>query len=462
MKAYLRLASLFGVAALLTVGAARQAAAQAAVTDYYVDYNTGVDAAGNGAPGNPGSQAAPWKTFDFGYHQVPATGGFTVHVGAGIYQGNSNGSGFQQIDRQFSSLVVITTTSGVQDVVIQGYSDLVSNVRQWGDLSNTQFQNIKFTPRAGTLYGFEPHLGVNATNMSFDNCLFEAGDAANSFAFICSPSSNVRTHDWTLTNCSFTHVNVGAGNSFTFGTAPNQTATVRLINCTGTSAGAGLWLDGANLNVIIQGGYYTNNGTAKVCVLIGADGAIGSGQGVTGSVTNATIISYNSHALEGGDNSHNLLFSGNIVQGADHSIALKNSRNATVQNNSVFSGTLSGIILKGGSGNLIANNTVTARQGFGIANVDSGHYIVTNSTVRDNYIVVDGGTGMNWDMSTDGGGNSVDYTTFEFRQGYLANVGGVTNITTLSGITAAWMNYTVTQNDSHDILIMNTKGHGRR
>jgi hypothetical protein len=128
----------------------------------------------------------------------------------------------------------------------------------------------------------------------------------------------------------------------------------------------------------------------------------------------------------------------------------------------VFSGTLSGILMKGGSGNLYANNNITTRQGYGFSNVDSSHYILTNTTIRDNYIAIDGGTGFNWDTSTDGGGNSVDYSTFEFRQGFLANVGGTSNITTLSGITAAWQNFAVTQNDTHDVLIMNTKGHGRR
>jgi hypothetical protein len=406
-----------------------------------------------GSDTNDGSQSAPWKTVDKAL--TSCASGDIILISDGIYKESSGGAGYLKVAQAFGSLVTVRAESGAAgNVFVQGAADATYNVRQTGAINNLLFKFIKFTGRQGSLYAWAPATGFNTANLFFEDCEFNAPDAPGTYAVVNDSSSATTTQVWTYTRCKFTHPNAGVGNTLTCITGTAQTSVITLVDCISISAAAGVWIDGYHLTVNIIGGNFSNTGASQVSLLIGADGAVGSGKGVTGSVTGATVTSANFHALEIGDNSHGIVATGNTVSGADYSIVLKNATDAIVQYNTVTGGSKGLIFPNGGNQNTIQYNTLTVAQGFGIVNHDPGNYTVQNTKILGNRIILKGAAqGIDWISATDGGGNVVDYNVYDMRgTGNLGNVLSATNLSTLAALTMAWAGYGTPGNESHTQL----------
>lgn len=427
----------------------------------------------DGNDGNDGSAddaAHAFLTPDFAFRSgVPLTAGpHTLFIKAGTYTINNVGTtGSFKWGRAYGTLLTITTTSGLQDVIFQNATSADTYLMQnTATATNMSFNNLTFTPISGTLYCWLYKNLSQCTNVSFTNCVFNApiSSGGGLWAIISAGGNGALTSDISFTNCSVVKGTgtTGGAINVTTGTGP-QVLAWNMTNCTVTSTAAGVNLDGSSFTATIQGGNYSTSGTATVALILGTD-TTGAGKGGTGTVRGATISATASHAFEIGDLAIGVIATGNTITGGDYGVVLKNTgANNIFANNKVTAGTLGGILLKGFPNSQCIQNTVYASAAPAFKNWDSGapagNFINTNTIVRGNRIIITG-TGTAWDHAqtngagtqVDGSGNITDYNIYDIRAGSYGTVNAQAAIASLVNLRSAWNLQTPdTGNDLHSL-----------
>lgn len=436
------------------------------MSDYFVS-KVGLDV-------NTGLAGFPWLTVDHALTNIPLTGGpHTLSIGTGTYdETNGGATGSLKFGRLYGTLLSIFTTTGTQDVIIRNATAADGFMMQnTAALSNMLWTNIRFTAITGSTQCWYWRNLLSCTNLSFTSCIFDAPPDAGAMQCIFTVGGNgAATHTITFTSCTFNHATGSSGYSINMntGTGP-QTTTITLTNCTVSSNFHGVLFDGAAMTVNVSGGTFACTGLNATALIFGNDTPT-SGKGVTGSCYGATISSTQGHAFEIGDIASGVVAAGNIIIGGDYPVVMKTynqnnigGANNVFVNNRISGGTLASILFKGYDNSKCSGNTILASAAPALKDWDSGPtagFVNINVTARGNRAIITGtGKVHDWQQlngagtQVDGGGNVVDYNTYDVRAGTLGDINLVLANATLAAAQAAWNTVAIdVGNDLHSQL----------
>jgi hypothetical protein len=417
----------------------------------YADWGAGNDSTGDGSIGNP------YKTLDKCVQTLALAGTHTINLKAGTYQENTSMLGYLALNRTFTGTVTIQPTDVGGVVVVQGASHATYNVRETANNGTFVWNNIIFTARAGSTQAFSPDCAFSCAH-TFNSCQFNADNAAATYGVIYTSSSLASTHTMTYNSCSFSHPNSGSGDAFQCIGGTLNTINMVMNNCTSTSAGEGVWLEGKALYVQVLGGNYSSTNSNNMALLIGRDSAPGGGAqhglNTTGSIVKGAVVINNAgHAFEIGDGVVNTLVTDCKFSGGNYGAVYKSPGTGNVCANNYFTGGTLGCMINKSINNSVvfSGNTFENSQAYCVINTDASAVAGSNQIYRNNRFICTGTASVwNWVAAKDTGGTIIDYNLYDIRgSGNFGTIENTLGITTLAGLQAAWAGYTPSGNDTH-------------
>jgi hypothetical protein len=418
---------------------------------------------GNDTTGD-GSVGAPWLTLSKA--MAVAGSGDVVLVGDGLYEENTSGLGYWNINKALVDYLTIEAEAGeTGNVRIQGSSHAAYNtLLRCGYL---RFRYIQFTQRVTTnVSAFSVLATANVSSVIFDFCSFTitADHATLSQGFIANQNDGYTASHFTFTGCTFTVLAYSEGSHD--GCRIGITGTTGLVSqftfadCTANGR-YGLLVNGAT-DILIDGGYYRGDYGAAICIGIDAES---NGKPSSATIRNVTAVILGSHG-------HGVLIgngaTGCVVDGLcvpvcfDYALALKEhggpDSGTEVKNCDLRGGTHAALYCKAVSypnihHNRITGSKETTKGAFRMPEFPTNH---KNEHVIfiDNHVIAQSGMAVEWgDVNQDNGGGICNRNVYHLRgTGSLAKVRGSV-VSTMEAMIAAWSGYDVSGNDRASVMV---------
>lgn len=428
---------------------------------YFVRKN-GDDTNGNG------SSDAPWLTLTKA--MTVAQGGDIVKVGDGLYEENSQGVGYWNINKPLTNWLTIEAEGGsTGDVRVQGASHATYNTLLRSGYF--RFRYIHFTQREATnASAFSVFAGGDISNVAFEHCSFTitANGSTVSQGLMINHNDGWQASNFTFSECIFEVLEYKAGNhdGCRIGISGTDGSVKDFVfnNCSANGR-YGLFMNGAT-DVLVNRGTYRGEYGAAICV--GTDAESG-GKHSTVTIRNATATSLaaRSAGVLIGNGAINCLIDGLWVpECVDYALILKehgSSGGGTEVKNCYLQGGSSGVLYcKAASYPNIHHNQLIGNKAsqIGVFRMLGGTKGNKSDhvTFANNRVVAYSGLAIEWgDETQDQGGGLCDRNVYYLRGGKLGKIRG-TAVSTLPEMQAAWGGYDVVGNDQSSLLITDEGG----
>jgi hypothetical protein len=422
---------------------------------YYVRKD-GSDTSGDG------STSAPWLTLS---KALSVAGDRDlVKVGDGLYEENTGGVGYWNIEKALTDYLTIEAEAGAKgNVQVQGANHTVYNtLLRSGYIRFRYIQFMQRMPTNGSAFTVLP--SSNVSHVVFGYCSFTvvADGTSISRGFIIDQNDNQTASHFTFTGCTFTVKEYSMGNhdgcrigiAGTTGVVSNFTFT----DCTANGR-YGLYVIGAK-DVIVDGGSYRGDYGAAICVGSDADSG-GKASSVRIHNTAATTLKTYGHGVLIGNGAVNCIVDGLLVpECVNYSLVLKEhgaGGGTEVKNCDLQGGSLGALYCKAAAHANIHHNRIVGNQAssngvFRVLGGDTGNKSDHVSFV-DNQLTAPAGYAVEWgDATQDNGGGICDRNTYRLQGGKLAKIRGKL-VSTLAEMQAAWSGYDVSGNDKSSVVI---------
>jgi hypothetical protein len=415
------------------------------VADYYVTQG-GNDTSGDGSSGNA------WRTLNKALTTISIGGGHTVFMGAGTYAENS-GSGYPNFNRTFTAPVVVRSLSGARDVIIKAASGTSYDIYISGAAKNYFFEDIEFEGRSGITNG-ALRIG-GGTSLGFTRCkvTFPGRSTLTAVVFMSSVSSA------TIGDIVFDGCEIVGGSAFAVSGVSvvlNPGSNVLFKNCSITAGTLGGLIGQATRADGLKFEGCTLSSPAGAGLFFGMDTETASGP-VTGWIKDSQVTAAAGVGLVVGAGCSNVLVENCVVTGTTDGIRVRENSGAQVVRCQATGGaTGAALALRAATGATVENNTLWASAGWclwvgaGGTGNPSSLLLVQRNTLRGS-----GSAGLvSWAAAAGESGGSVCDRNILDPAGSQAigTVRGVSGISTIEGLRAAWAGYVPAGNDELSVM----------
>lgn len=418
-----------------------------------------VRTSGNDTTGT-GLTGAPYASLSKAYSVAAA--GDTILMGTGTYVEDTASGGYLLLTAAFASLVIITTETGLQDVVIKGAG--TTYVMWTASIVNVWFDNLIFEAQANTVSTVHRITGKSIANVYWTRCVWRvrSSSSVNNIAIGSNWTTNdVTAHDLTWDTCRVEQIGHYATGGFLMdGQLSNSTRLIIRRTKFETSYYSCILYGTTDFIFEENECNAWTPLTGATAVHFGKDAA--TGQPVSGIAARNSIRAHTGHAIVvggGADGVHlvkNDIFGGNN-SGAGQGLVFKNAINSSAKGGFVYGGALSTLYLKACNNCTFEDMDLVSRFSTSscirVNQNDENGSKAYNNTIRRMRMLVQAGKAFDWGTSTDddGGNISDDHSIALLGSATYGNVRGAT-ITTVASLRSAWSGYNRPGNDRNTRL----------